>query len=531
MLFLLPAHAYAGCTLFSDGVSHLPPEAENETIAAPTSCSKELNPEEAGRIYKPGTTESRTMLGIDNHRWGASIEKPTYVILNLGELCYVFGVVMEGGDTASYVTNFDVDVRADNNGTWTKANAVVFAPTSEAKAEYTFDPLRAQHVMIKLTTWEGGSLSLGVGVIACGCVPTPKSPTIVAKTTTETCAFEVNVPERLRTYSSAYEDPDPSYVQPFHSQSMLDSDSAWKSGSLDIAFMIMDLDALYTVYGIVIQGRNPDSGASSQAATLVKVEISSDKEEWAVVGEFPGAEGDARKTSPFSDGVVGRYVKVNILNYTEHPTLRAGVIACPFFEEGDAKLYCKAGQYDIDGYAANLQCKNGKWSRHPSKLCNAKCAEDKQCIATKKKTGLAYCLAGYCVECIESKTCKGNVCHNNKCVPELLGCQNESAPNFNEDATKDDGSCGAVADLERFNVKILALIAIPLFILLAFGLNHLRKVAAIARKKRAAARAIEASAEHSRRSGRGDKKKKSEKKKKNQSGSKSRKSRKHDEYP
>jgi len=528
MLFLLLAHAYAGCTLFTDEVSHLPPEGEaNETIAEPTSCSTELNPEEAARSYLPGAvaTESRTMLGINNTRWGASTDKPTYMILNLGELCYVFGVVMEGG--ASYVTNFDVDVRADNNGTWTRANAAAFEPEDGTKTPYTFDALRAQHVMITLTDWEGaaGDLSLGVGVIACGCVPTPKSPIMVAKTTTDTCTFEVNVPERLRTYSSVSTADDGPSAQHEYSQSMLDSGSAWKSGSSNSSFMIMDLEASYEVYGIVIQGSSPDSTFSC-ASTLVEVSTSIDNANWAVAGEFTGAEGDTRQTSPFTGGVVGRYVKVNIVNYTDYPCLRAGVIACPYFEDGDAKLYCKEGKYDIDGYAANVQCKNDKWSRHPSKLCKAKCAEDRQCLATKEKTGNAYCHAGSCVECVESKSCKGLVCFNNICVPELLGCMNESAANYNADATKDDGTCGALALMDRVNIKLLALIAIPLFILLAFGLNHLRKAATNIRKKRAARIAEEAN-ERSRRSGRGDKKKKKSEK----SGSKSRKSRKHDTYP
>merc|ERR1719341_3120647 len=262
--------------------------------------------------------------------------------------------------------------------------------------------------------------------------------------------------------------------------------------------MILDLEVPYSVYGIVLQGQNPNftagMGNSTGVTKKVKVEISSDKQTWKDVKEFSGAETNTRVVHEFTKPAVGRYVNISVVEYEHWPGFRAGVIACPFFEN-EAVVYCKKDLYDIDGISPNLTCADGNWSRHEKSLCYADCVENGHCRKDNKSQGKAYCVSGSCVECTNGTQCCSNntkcdkVCYGNQCVTEVLGCMNKTASNYNKNATTDNGSCGEMSFAEKFKIKKIALFGIPLLALVVFLLYRLKIATEKAIKSRAAAQA------------------------------------------
>eukprot|EP00397_Hematodinium_sp_SG-2012_P013798 GEMP01014021.1.p1 GENE.GEMP01014021.1~~GEMP01014021.1.p1 ORF type:complete len:591 (+),score=62.87 GEMP01014021.1:67-1839(+) len=140
------------------------------------------------------------------------------------------------------------------------------------------------------------------------------------------CTTVVNPVEQMRNYSSVWGRDDKGVG---HARSMLNSAQAWSAERNDKdQYLELNLGKVMKVYGAVVQGRA--GSHNGQAVTKYRVEYSNDGLSWhAIEGTFDGVQGDTtRKTNFFPSSVLARNIKLIVLEWTEHISMRAGVIAC-----------------------------------------------------------------------------------------------------------------------------------------------------------------------------------------------------------
>eukprot|EP00397_Hematodinium_sp_SG-2012_P014823 GEMP01015082.1.p1 GENE.GEMP01015082.1~~GEMP01015082.1.p1 ORF type:complete len:691 (+),score=70.27 GEMP01015082.1:261-2333(+) len=140
------------------------------------------------------------------------------------------------------------------------------------------------------------------------------------------CTTVVNPGEHMRNYSSVWGRDDKGVG---HARSMLNSAQAWSAERNDKdQYLELNLGKVMKVYGTVVQGRAGSS--NGQAVTMYRVEYSNDGMSWhAIQGTFDGVLGDTnRETNFFPSSVLARNIKLIVLEWAEHISMRAGVIAC-----------------------------------------------------------------------------------------------------------------------------------------------------------------------------------------------------------
>jgi len=134
----------------------------------------------------------------------------------------------------------------------------------------------------------------------------------------------MNPPEHSRTYSSVYAN------DAGHKRSMINSAQAWSAGSKKTGdWMVIDLGKEAIIAGVATQARNMPVNSSHQEPTKIRVEYSSDKSTYTTIQDFnitPFVDAAVITRSEFPTEVTARYIKITILAYIHHPSMRAGII-------------------------------------------------------------------------------------------------------------------------------------------------------------------------------------------------------------
>jgi len=136
----------------------------------------------------------------------------------------------------------------------------------------------------------------------------------------------MNPPEHSRTYSSVYAN------DAGHKRSMINSAQAWSAGSKKTGdWMVIDLGKEAIIAGVATQARNQPELVKNghQEVTKIRVEYSSDKSTYTTIQDFnitPFVDAAVITRSEFPTEVTARYIKITILAYNHHPSMRAGII-------------------------------------------------------------------------------------------------------------------------------------------------------------------------------------------------------------
>merc|ERR1712054_333275 len=135
---------------------------------------------------------------------------------------------------------------------------------------------------------------------------------------------ERNMPEASRTYSSVWSG---NAIGTGHARSMLDSQQAWSAQTNRAGeWMQIDLGTVHTVTGVTTQGRAA-SQWDNQYITGYTVKTSVDGFIFTdVPGTYSGQQGDEHKAAIFPSAVRARYVKLVVVSWNAHCSMRAGVI-------------------------------------------------------------------------------------------------------------------------------------------------------------------------------------------------------------
>jgi len=135
----------------------------------------------------------------------------------------------------------------------------------------------------------------------------------------------INPPEQSRTYSSVFNNGN-------HKRSMINSPQAWSAGRLSPGeWMVIDLGKEAIIAGVATQARNQPELVKNghQEVTKIRVEYSSDKSTYTTIQDFnitPFVDAAVITRSEFPTEVTARYIKITILAYNHHPSMRAGII-------------------------------------------------------------------------------------------------------------------------------------------------------------------------------------------------------------
>jgi len=135
----------------------------------------------------------------------------------------------------------------------------------------------------------------------------------------------MNPPEHSRTYSSAFVNDD-------YKRSMINSAQAWSAGRKKTGeWMVIDLGKESIIAGVATQARNQPELVKNghQEVTKIRVAYSSDKFTYTTIQDFnitPFVDAAVITRSEFPREVTARYIKITILAYNHHPSMRAGII-------------------------------------------------------------------------------------------------------------------------------------------------------------------------------------------------------------
>ena len=252
--------------------------------------------------------------------------------MDAGEVVQVVGVVTQRRkNSAQMVTKYKVSVSDAEDGNFTRVDdGYEFLGNSaltDTKVVRAFKkPVFARFVRIEVVEWSGGHPSMRAGLVT---VPTPKP------------YFEFNPNDHYRSSSGSYDN----HVKGHGCNApMLDSSrEAWCAPRRRIGDWIqMDLGRVETVAGVVTQARR----GSDQMVTSYTVHVSDAANgPFDVVDDgfvFPGnvAIGEGKAERVFSHPVKARFVRIQVVTYANHPSMRAAVLLLP---RGDAD-----GDYDDD---------------------------------------------------------------------------------------------------------------------------------------------------------------------------------------
>jgi hypothetical protein len=154
-----------------------------------------------------------------------------------------------------------------------------------------------------------------------------------------TCGISLNVlnvDENKRSYSSVYGND---AIGTGHARSMLDSSQAWSAGSNTAGqWMKMDLGEVQKIDGVVTQQRAIGNWGN-QRVTKFQVMTSVDDAVYVDRGTYPGHVADEGNKKIYTyletADVPARWVKIVMIEYVSHTSMRAGVILAfqPHFEE------------------------------------------------------------------------------------------------------------------------------------------------------------------------------------------------------
>merc|ERR1719410_3284519 len=179
------------------------------------------------------------------------------------------------------------------------------------------------------------------------CIPCLKTPKVCP---------EVNPVETARTYSSTWTSDKPGTS---HARSMLDSVQAWSCGKQNCpgGWMQIDLGEVSTVTGVVTQSRQD---AHKQAVTLYSVAYSTDGSTWQKMpGQFksPGKNDKTKMVTQFSSPIIARYVRLVVISWEVHASMRAGLLACT--RESSLKAEEEAYFVEVSGACSQNSNVNG----------------------------------------------------------------------------------------------------------------------------------------------------------------------------
>jgi hypothetical protein len=143
----------------------------------------------------------------------------------------------------------------------------------------------------------------------------------------------LNPDEAQRSYSSVHGNAAPGSGD---ARSILDSANAWCSANVQVGeWMQIDLGEPMLVVGVVTQGRSSDTGYD-QWVSSYRVEYSLNGAGFlTVAGTWNGnSDSNTRVISVFYSSYYARYVRIFPLNWTGHPSMRAGVLRSRQADDG-----------------------------------------------------------------------------------------------------------------------------------------------------------------------------------------------------
>ena len=139
----------------------------------------------------------------------------------------------------------------------------------------------------------------------------------------------LNPPEEARHYSSVWEGD---AAGTGHARSMLDSQQAWSAQRNHVGeWMVMDAGSEMRLVGVVVAGRG--HSGTDQVVEKLRMDVSNDGSTWREVSEARGVvtglvpDRPTRKVNLlFATEVSARYVRLTVLAWRGHISLRAGLL-------------------------------------------------------------------------------------------------------------------------------------------------------------------------------------------------------------
>ena len=324
----------------------VPSALEHQTLAEETAHTKTaelaatlptppsvINPNENYRAYSSvwqnqirGADCNQGMLD-SNSAWCAKYNLAgEFYVVDAGEVVELVGVATQRRRASpQMVTKYTVSVAEKPNGPWRKIDGGrTFqgnTAMTDAKAARLFNQgaVHARYIKFEIVEWSGGHMSMRAGLIG---------------VEIEHGDYEFNPNDHYRLASSDYGgNPKGTGCN----MGMLDSVKGW-CAQLNRAgeWHQMDLGYPQTVSGVVTQARvGSETAYWTQMVTEYKVSVkNATDEEFQYVDEqhvFQGntAVGDGRVQQRFKNPVAARFVKIEVVEYVHHVTMRVGVLLIP----------------------------------------------------------------------------------------------------------------------------------------------------------------------------------------------------------
>ena len=272
---------------------------------------------------KPGYRYNTGMLDSDEGWLSARNDQDQFYIMDAGAVMSIAGVVTQTRRHQNqYVNIYQVSVSNELRGPYTEVdNGAAFVgntKNSDEKAEAMFlEPVEARYVKIEPRVWVGHmAMRCGLKVVSGSKVEVPALPQTML----------LNPPDKARAASSVLHNHQPG--QPYFA-SMLDSQTAWLSAQ-NVAGQYLTIDAgeMRPISAVVLQARKN----TDQYVTKYKVLTSADADgpfTYVADGaEFIGntrPNSDEKATARFPQAVAARFVRIEVVTWNAHMTMRAGL--------------------------------------------------------------------------------------------------------------------------------------------------------------------------------------------------------------
>eukprot|EP01050_Picozoa_sp_SAG11_P025099 SAG11_NODE_5555_length_1526_cov_2.592151_1_plen_440_part_10 len=290
--------------------------------------------------------------------------------LDLGTIKPVAGIVTQGrgsSHTGQYVTMFTIEHSAD--GIHYTQLPGKFDGGAKRKKNFFGSVITARYVKIVVEKWNQ-HITMRADALVC-------SPESCPEQTTK------NVADHARSYSSCWD----CQRYPKHTLSRLDSVQAWSAQHNRVGeHMTMDLGLVQEVAGVATQGRRD----LDQFVRTYEVQVSTDGEHYTkLAGTFDSTQNGHERESIvkawFHEPVAARFVRIVVLRWQNHISMRAAPIIC-----AGAPIDC-VSSYGAFG-PCSATCGGGTHTKHLS-------------ISTHAAHGGAACPASSV-----SQSCNTNAC-------------------------------------------------------------------------------------------------------------------------
>jgi len=238
--------------------------------------------------------------------------------INLNSLSRIAGVLIQGRNSAcgcnQWVTRLLIATSADNVN-WIHHGTFAGNSDQDSKVQLLFDkPIVARFVRITPIAVNGH--------------PSARWDALLSADQTSLVAAQ---PKNIRAnplisqyiFSSCWGGDAPNSG---HCRPQIDSPQGWSSREGN-GWMIIDLKEAKKVSGVMTQGRNADS-CCAQWVTRFSIDHSLDQSNWVSLGQFPAnTDTDTQVDTIFSSVITARFVRINVIAFNNHPSMRWDVLS------------------------------------------------------------------------------------------------------------------------------------------------------------------------------------------------------------